>query len=184
MDFNQALELITNNIDSNLTQIFVYDSMFHEGFFQINKIEKNEPHYYLFFYTYNYQDDVMFAQSLFSLDSTNLQELLYTIYNLTKHEMIFYCRINDLIYKDENDFNNRNRETEASLLITNQLATCVVCNENNKVLTSCNHNVCRLCFNKCSKKIFCASCEQYDSCRIYCPICRKMLKTTCCYVIN
>jgi hypothetical protein len=180
MDLQEALRIISDYIKLSSEQTFMYETCFTNGTFSIQKIPTDDidnEEYFLEYNVFDYTSDEP-TVSLFHIFSKNIEELLLYIYSMTKADSLFYCKINDKIYKDEPSFHLRPKVNHASLLITNQLEECSVCNENNTVKTVCEHNLCRLCFAQCDKVKFCIDCNSFIK-YIACPVCRKILKCDC-----
>jgi hypothetical protein len=184
MDLQEALHIIKDHIKATSEQIFFFETSFTGGMFHIQKISntdiENEEEYCLEFNVFDYTSEEP-TSTLYSSISKNIEELLLRIYTMTKAQNLYYCKINDRIYKDEGSFHLRSKIEYASLVLTNQVEECSVCNENNIVKTVCDHNLCRLCFTQCEKLKFCFNCNLYIK-YTACPVCRKILKCDCSHV--
>lgn len=177
MELNDAINIIAASIKQSKYQCFVYEKHFCEGVFSIQLCGDT---YCLYYNTESYEDLCDESTIIFCESSTEIERLLMLIYKFTKSDDIYYCRINDMIYVDEEHYNRRKLDATAALIITNQLEECSVCKEFNSIKTICKHNLCRLCFWKCCKKTFCETCEVFEMV-IDCPVCRKQLKSDCIY---
>ena len=96
---------------------------------------------------------------------------------MTKEEL-YYCKMNDTLYKNKEEHEQRSKVDYACLLLTNLVEECCVCNEHNNVKTTCSHNICRICFRKLERKMYCLTCEANIN-YISCPLCRKVIKADC-----
>lgn len=125
-------------------------------------------------YNYSENEDESYNHLLnivmLSINDNNREDkliiFLKTIYNLNT-DYVYSKIVDKLIIKDERD-DIENEIIAKMFLKHTEINDCSVCTEPNNVLTKCNHNLCRLCFQKIKKLISCP----------LCPICRACLE--CC----
>jgi hypothetical protein len=185
MDLDTAIKTIIENLSQDFEQglfypCFYIQKHFHNGHFVIKKNTQNtsDKKFSLMFWTHGQEDNDEVI--IFNKSANLIEELLLCIYKITKNEEIYYCRINDSIYENKEDFEKRSKHTHAKLFLTNQLEECCVCHEPNSIKTICDHNLCRLCFNKTKQNITCNICGELEA-LIKCPVCRHVLVGPCIY---
>lgn len=152
----------------------IYDKHFLNGTFHITKIY-NAYNLKFYVYDYTYAD----KKCILNRDYFVFTKLFNDIYILTTNDELYYCSINDYLYINKEEYDKRDRNCEVHLTLRNLLEECCVCNTNNIVKTSCNHNLCRICFNKCIKQEYCNKCDLELEDIICCPLCRRELYKDC-----
>jgi hypothetical protein len=191
MDLDTAIKTIVENLSSDFEQGLFYPCFynqkhFYKGHFVLKKNSVTsqvltDKKYSIIFWVYGYEENEEVI--IFNKSANLIEELLFSIYKITKNEEIYYCKINDMMYETKEEFENRSKHTHAKLFLTNQLEECCVCQEPNTIKTNCEHNFCRLCFNKSKKKVFCNLCSEFEII-IKCPVCRNVLVSPCVYEEN
>jgi hypothetical protein len=106
---------------------------------------------------------------IFNCVYDNFESCFNSIYNFYTNEGVLnYSKISDDIFTNEEEKTQSDNFCKAVNFITHKnLEDCSVCFEENCVLTSCGHNLCRICAQKLSDFL--------------CPICREKLGCSCGY---
>ena len=120
---------------------------------------------------YNYFNDDDYNHllhiSICDVNDTNREEKIVDffkiIYNLNSDYT--YSKIVDKLVLNSEKHDLENEILAKSFLKHSMINECSVCNEQNSILTKCNHNLCRICHFKIKRLIICP----------LCPICRSCL---------
>lgn len=82
---------------------------------------------------------------------TDIKEIVYFLLKDFRKNFMYSKLLDEIHLK--NEIEKKEKITKAySVLCKNKMPdTCCVCLEYNKLITRCNHNVCRICYNKIKK---------------------------------
>jgi len=134
----------------------------------------------ILFFTYDYSIDLSISESsrnlIFRQEFKNYNSKEITKFLFDFRKKYKYSKILDMIEKKELiEIKEKENIVTTRFFEEKEIDECCVCYEKNNVLTSCEHNLCRTCFEKLTCNI-----DYDDMIKLKeCPYCRKDIFIEC-----